>query len=559
MDQYFVETEAYKEAEEVFNKNNIVILKGQFGCGKTFSSTHLILKHMEKTTTFRKIHSWKELLYIDEDANALVFIDNISLMSHLDEWWDAFQRIHDEYFADNALKLNRLCIVMTVRSNAIERACINMKNIPSILNKKHIVNADQLSDLDKDEILSKQIEFAEAENNHEVPNINAEFRKKVKKSEGPLGFPFCAHLFVFNKEYQKSEDMFFSKPTEHLKLQIQDEIESDKSLRVKSLFFYVLFCEWSKRTDRKGKKGNNLSLEECAIQNENYCRQYLDKISTDLLKHFDPFNFTELEIEAERLSGVFFKEVGEHTYTFNHDTLYDVVLAYFCSTYLIKTVRYFPLDIIRNQDFGELTDKQASTFALRLLYDALSQKCSNVFALRMFQNAKFSDRFCSEIQKKEIATVKKIFTEDNTSSFVKLPCMFWSSYNELAYLTERLYDIVKENNIDPCYQLYVSLLGLCCARSKRLLENISELHEYNLIREHVMQFKDDEGNSILHVIIASEYSDGFAAIAVDKLIKDGLSVELKNNRRLTPLMYATEHKTSRLSVIKRLTEVSNFE
>lgn len=559
MDQYFVETEAYKEAEEVFNKNNIVILTGQSGCGKTFSSTHLILKIMKETTTFRKIHSWEELLYINEDANALALIDNISLMSHLDKWWNAFQRINDEYFADNAVKLNRLCIVMTARSNAIERACINMKNIPAIFNKKHMVNADHLSDLDKDEILSKQIEFAKAEKNHDVPNMNAEFRKKVKKSKGPLGFPFCAHLYVFSKEYQKSEAMFFSKPIEHLKLQIQDEIESDKSLRVKSLFFFVLFYEWNKRTDRKEIKGKDLSKEKCALQNENYCAQFLDKISTDLLECFDPFNFTELETEAERLSGVFFKEVGEHTYTFNHDTLYDAALAYFCATYLIKTVRYFPLDIIRHQDFGELTDKQASTFALRLLYDALSQKCSDVFALRIFQNAKFSDRFCLEIQKKETATVKKMFTVENKSSFVKLPCMFWSSYNELAYLTERFYDIVKENNIDPCYQLYVSLLGLCCARSKHLLENLREIDDYKLIREHVMQFKDDEGNSILHVIIASEYSDGFAKIAVDELIKDGMSVELKNNQRLTPFMYAKEHKTSRMSLIKKLTEVNNFE
>lgn len=72
-----------------------------------------------------------------------------------------------------------------------------------------------------------------------MPLIDDQFRKEVIKTEGPIGFPLCAHLYFFGEEYQTSGASFFSKPFELLKLQIKDEIAGDNTNRTKSLFFFL--------------------------------------------------------------------------------------------------------------------------------------------------------------------------------------------------------------------------------------------------------------------------------------------------------------------------------
>lgn len=42
-----------------------------------------------------------------------------------------------------------------------------------------------------------------------VPLIEDQFRKEVIKTEGPIGFPLCAHLYFFGEEYQTSGASFF--------------------------------------------------------------------------------------------------------------------------------------------------------------------------------------------------------------------------------------------------------------------------------------------------------------------------------------------------------------
>lgn len=244
MDLYFVETEAYKSAKEIFDKNGIVIMTGPPGCGKTIAAIHMILKQGRKWT-FRKMQSWKELSYIDKTEHTLVFIDNIffrTMELQLENWWNEFEKIYTRYFAVNEETNSfRLCIIMTARQNAIERACSYMDKTPPILHDKFVKDVSRLTEAEKDEIFKKQIEFAEKEKNITVHDIDEAFRAKAKKLDGPIGFPLCAHLYVCGREYRKSGERFFIRPIQYLKLQIKDEIKNDKTNRTKSLFFYLFF------------------------------------------------------------------------------------------------------------------------------------------------------------------------------------------------------------------------------------------------------------------------------------------------------------------------------
>lgn len=241
MDMYFVETGAFKKAKKIFETNGIVIFIGPPGCGKTMAAVHLIREKLHDST-FRNIRSWEELSYIDEDKKSIVFIDNIFLRQTMDlqleKWWEKLDEIYDRYLRSSVGELgsDRLRILITARPKVIERACTYMDKVTPILNEKLVVDTSSLAENEKDEIFIRQIEFAKGKKGNSDLNIDAEFKRKVKTLEGPIGFPLCAHLYVCGREYRQSVVQFFSRQIEYLKLQIEDEIESDNSNRVKSLF-----------------------------------------------------------------------------------------------------------------------------------------------------------------------------------------------------------------------------------------------------------------------------------------------------------------------------------
>lgn len=547
----------YKTAEAVFNKNGIVVFIGPPGCGKTMAAIHLIRKELHDWT-FRKLHSFEEFEYIDEDKS-LVFIDNIffrnTMDSDLGSWWNELDRIYKQYFAsyDVEDELNRLRIVMTARSNVIKKACAYMGKVTPILHEMYLMDASKLAEKEKNEILEKQIQFAKKEKRKHVPLIDDKFKKEVIKTEGPIGFPLCAHLYAFGEEYQKSGASFFSKPIELLKLQIKDEIAGDKTNRTKSLFFFLFFFEWH---TKMGK------IEKLDLKSESSCKKFLNKMSPDLVKNFEPFDLNGLEEKAKKLSDAFFKEIietGEHKYRFVHDSVYEAVGAYFCETYFTETVKHFPLDLIQKQDYENLTESQKVTLSTRLLYEALNQQLSKVFACKIFREEEFSTFFYSELKKKDNIIVNLLLTVTNESSIVKMPTIFWTSCNNIFPLTELLYELVNKNNINPEYQLYVLLFGMCCSRSEWALKTVNGMYHNNIemLQNRVLTFVDDEGNYIPHIIIASKSSDEFVLNALKEISKKSVRIATKRNKsNMTLLMIAVKQKIPRANVIKYLMNTS---
>lgn len=538
----------------MFNTHGIVVFTGPPGCGKTMAAMYLIRKTL-LDSEFRKIHSFEELSYINDNTRYLVFIDNIFLRRtgdpDLESWWHIFDKIHGKYFASHSAesKVYPLRIVMTTRSNVIETACNYIGKVTPILNEEFRINASKLEEKEKAEILKKQIQFAkEAEREH-IPVLNDSFINDVKKREGPIGFPLCAHLYAFTKEYQQSGAIFFSRPIEYLTLQIKDEIKSDKTNRTKSLFFFLFFFEWHSKVDK---------MEKLDLENGSSCKRFLTKISPNLITNFEPFDFNGLEDIYKKLSGAFFKEVGEggeHKYTFEHESVREAVGAYFCEAYFIETVKHFPLDIIKIQVYENLNEIQKYTLAARLLYEALDQQLSQVFACKIFKNEEFSIFFNSKLQKKDNYTVDLLLTMTNKSSTVKLPTIFWTSRYDIFPLTELLYEFVKEREISPDYQLYVMLFGMCCAKREGMLKTVNGMFQDNIekLQNYVLAFTDDENNYIPHIVIASKGSDKFALNVLKKIFQKEQKIAAQRNKNnMTLLMLAVEQKLPRASVIDYL-------
>lgn len=546
MDRYFVETKEFKEAEEIFHDYGIIIMTGLPGCGKTLAAVHLISKQLNSNWTFRKINSREDLLFVGKNEKTLLLIDNMLLdrttKLEFGLWWEDVEWIYNEYIVHQP-KAPCAGIVITTRKNVIKQASTYIKNVSPILNGVCSKDLRALTKKEKQNIFFKQIEFAHQVKKIETKNIG-EITWTIGESEGPIGFPLCAHLYVCAEEYRKSGKHFFSRPIEYLKLQIKDEIERDKSNRTKSLFFVLFFREWN-------IKPSNVELFE--IKNESHCQRFLDKISPDL-QQFGPFDFRDLESEAERLSDAFFKAVGKHMYTFFHDSVFEAVGAYFCETYVTEAAKYFPLDIIQNQKYENLTVKQQLTLITRLIYEIIDGRLNHVFSCRIFQNVNFVDRFCVELKKKDTIFIEKFVTMSIKSPF-KLPTIFWSSYNNLTHLTELFYDIVKYHNIELDYQLYVSLYGLCCARTISELKTMPQ-NNITVLKDLVFKFRDHKGNCILHLIVLSDSSDEFVADAITKLAEDAMVIHSKNFKGVTPLMFAVEQAMPRTKVIKTILRFS---
>lgn len=552
INKYFVQTNTYEEGEKIFERYGIVVWTGQPGCGKTLAAIHLIQSYTKKKWSFRKIRSCAEFSYINTKGKSLIFIDNIfyqkPLDSDLEVWWTELETLFTTFYQTKEHEHGSKClrIIITARKTDIERVCSYMGTITPVLNKNHWVDLDILTENEKIEILDKQIDFADKEKGITIPKMDKGFLDKVRVSYGPIGFPFCAHLFVCSDEYRASGVHFFSHPIQYLKKQIKDEIKSDKSNKTKSIFFVLFFYEWHAK---------NRSVETLNIENENKCKQFLHGISPDLCKNFEPFDFTNLEIEGQRLEGTFFQKESGHVYKFIHDSVYEAVGTLLCEEYVAKSAKYFPLDVIYNQEYENITEDEAAILVSRLLYETLHQRHSEVFACKVFKRASFADLFCSELMKKEDKTIEYFFAVTNETSPVKLPCMFWTSCKKLARLTDKLYDIVLRKNINTDYHFYVSLYGECCATNERMLKTLNGMLRDNLeeIKQRVLDFKDvDHGNSILHLLISSERSERFIAVAVEKLLQDGINPDLRNKKKLTPLMFAVDQPYSRKKVIEKL-------
>lgn len=231
--------------------------------------------------------------------------------------------------------------------------------------------------------------------------------------------------------------------------------------------------------------------------------------------------------------------------------------TYLCETYVSETAKYFPLDIIQHQDYKNVTERERSTLATRLLYETLDQRLSEVFSCKIFRNREYTDCFCEELIKKGSETSSRIFTIPNNASAARLPCMFWASCNNLTHLTERFYDIIQKREINAEYQLYVALYGLCCARNKGLFKSINGMlcDNNEQIKKHVKDFKDSSENSILHLLLVSDFTDEFVANSVKILLEANMPVNVKNNEKVTPLMLAVKQVLPRMNVIKNLINV----
>ena len=105
------------------------------------------------------------------------------------------------------------------------------------------MDAFPLSDEEKIKILENQISLAKTLKKIDVHEaVTEKVRADIRKKSCPLGFPLCAHLYAFEKDSILRNSSIFDDPRHYVQIQIQREIENDKSSAgVKTLFLILLY------------------------------------------------------------------------------------------------------------------------------------------------------------------------------------------------------------------------------------------------------------------------------------------------------------------------------
>jgi hypothetical protein len=510
-----------------------------------------------------KIRSWEDFTFLDPKKETTIFIDNIfndTDDDDLESWWNKLDEIFDEFIkcemeSSDTRSLKNLRIIITARENVIENTCKYMKRTTPILREDFIIHVHSeevsLTNEDKDEIFRKQIEFAQIERRMTAPLGDTEaFRKEMKEAEGPIGFPLCAHLYACKEDYRQRGAKFFSHPIEFLKIQINDEVHKDDTPKTKTLFFVVFLLEWHSKMQDPGAKLN--------VGSDIACRRFINAISTDFVRVFNPLDFKDLTRCAQKLLGAFLMAVEGGGFKYIHDSVFEAVGTYFCHAFFEETVRFFPFDIIQTQRYNSLDMQQTQTLALRFLYEALNQRFSKVFACTVFARKNFVDCFCEELERKNDKDVKHFFSLQNDSSNVRLPAAFWASLNKHGYLADKLSDIIqKHEEINTDYQFYLSMYGECCSKYESIVGRLNGILVNNMdeIKKRVLSFKDEEQNTILHLLVMSDRSDRHVENALVRLKNANASVNVRNKSKMTPLMLAAQHQSTRTMVIRELIDM----
>lgn len=559
--KYFVETEMYKAAKACLDRNSVVIMTGPPGSGKTIAAIHLLFEARENRQVLHKIRSWEDFVLVNPKKKTTVFIDNIFNETDnydLENWWNKLDEIFDEFIKkepedSDKVSSNKLQLIITARENVIENACTFMKRATPVFNGdfiKHLKDFPLTSE-EKDDIFGTQIEFAIKEKHMAAPTGDTEkFREDMKAAEGPIGFPLCAHLYACKEDYRQRGAKFFSHPIEFLKIQIKEEVRHDDTPKTKTLFLVVFLLECHLQTQGQDTKLN--------VGSEVACRRFLNAISTDLLQIFNPLDFKDLTRCAQKHKGAFFMDVEGGGFRYVHDSVFEAVGTYFCDTSFEEAVRFFPFDIIQTQEYSSLDRQQTQTLAMLFLYEAMNQRLSKVFGCKMFKRKIFVDCFCEELARKRVKDITSFFSLQNDSSSVRLPTLFWASLNNHDYLTDKLCDIIqKHEEINTDYQFYLLMYGKCCSKNEISVAELNGMHVNNMeeIKKQVLSFKDEDQNTILHLLIMSDRSDCHVADAVVKLEKAEADVNVRNKCRMTPLMLAARHKSARTTVIRKLIDI----
>lgn len=341
-DIYFVSTRASKKVEKMTENQNIVIVAGNSGYGKSAIIQHIALQYREQGWTVEPVNKVEEILYAFSEEEMLrskvlfVFNDPIGKESFdkmLYQSWKELEEKLPYYIKTYTCKLLISCR-KSVLSHKRVKGRLNDEWCTSILDINNYENS--LNEHEKRNILEKHTSAMDLSN---------ELRDEIIKYEDY--FPLLCKLFSMKAEYKKAGLRFFKEPITVLIEEIRAIRENNKKTYC-ALGLLIIF--------------NNDFCVESLIENDISGNKYNKVLKGCGLGMTAPFEIGDI---LESLTGVFTKKIGNN-YQFYHDFVMEVTTQVFGSDYPRLIIKYADIGFLRRRVKLGTHEKQKDSFTIYL-------------------------------------------------------------------------------------------------------------------------------------------------------------------------------------------------
>lgn len=389
-DFYFVSTRASKAVETMAKNQNLVIVAGHSGYGKSAIVQHIALQYRKQGWTVKPVNKVEEIVNALSEEEMLlvkskflfVFNDPIGKES-FDEMLYQSWMMHEKelnYFKSDTYRLLISCR-KTVLSD--KRVKSRLNDTSCILDINNYEN--RLKEHEKRNILKKYTSGM---------NLSKDLCDEIIKCEDY--FPLLCKLFSTKAEYIDAGIRFFKEPITVLVDEIRAIRENENKKPYCALFLLVLF--------------NNDLRVESLVENDISENKFKKALKHCGLEKMATFEIGDI---LESYMGFFTKKIG-NSYQFYHDFVMEVTTQVFGSDYPILIIKYADIGFLRRSVKLGTREKQNDYFTIYLDDIYIDELAERFFA------GIFGERFLDVVlnpclmNKKIIALLIKNLEDDHT-------------------------------------------------------------------------------------------------------------------------------------------------
>lgn len=536
--KFFIQTKACKEVEKIIKNQNLVIVGGHSGSGKSAIIQHIALKYRGLGWIVIPIYKVQEIINVFnkkiELSNETLFVFNDPIGK------DTFDDIKFNEWEKNEERL---------------RACL--KNVKLLITcRKYILNDDRVKGLLKEKAYTVDINDEQLKlDNQEKQDIWNSYSSNKKLSKEELTelvqieayFPLLCKLYFTHDRHQREGMRFFKEPLAVLEKEVRTFRKSCKekycALVLLVLFDNVLYVKGIKRDNTTEEKFKH-ALSLCGM---------------DLTT---PPSFISDSLES--LNGSFVKKIGEKFY-FLHDFVMEVTVYVFGSDYPADIIQYADIGLIRKRvklgrskdQHNDLSiyiveDTNIDYLGKRLFIEFFRERLLDVVLNPSLKNEKVMNIFINQLkgspEKYKLLLEKKVLQIEKQELYKATKHLFLS---KLAFV-----DI--GNGVSPLYALIVfshTQLSLHCLKVlKQMEEDIHDIALFSaaccsgslelfemFLKDQVKILLTKQWGNLYPIHVVSAYHN---PEILCELIKFDLDVNLKTDKDgNTPLIYAAGNDT----------------
>ncbi|XP_078311510.1 uncharacterized protein LOC144618752 [Crassostrea virginica] len=355
-DNFFVPTKAAKEVDNVVKTNNLIIVLGHSGSGKSAIIQHIALKYREQGWVVKPMYSVEEMHHafrtgcFKKDKTIFVFNDPIGKESLDELFFNEWERCREIV----NLLIKPIKLLLSCRRSVF----LDQRADEFLKEKRMIIDIDK-SDikLNKEEkilMLEKHL-FMDKPTQEEIDQI----------LETDMYFPLLCKMYSNYSKQEKNKVTFFKEPVTVLAKEIKSYKNKNKD-KYCALVCLVLFND--KVCFKDGMENSTLFSKSLQL-----CKLPPNTLPSTI------FN------DLKKMEGCFLKKIG-NTYRFYHDFVMEVTMFTIGTEHPVETIQYADISFLRRR---VILENNASNDDLTI---SLSDDYIDELANRLFQEL-FGDRF----------------------------------------------------------------------------------------------------------------------------------------------------------------------